>query len=110
MTAPTGGFYSAEEADSEGEEGKFYLWTLQEIQHVLSADLADFATKIFDIRAEGNYYETHKGLNGKNILHLAVPLDQMANNTDLTLDQVRAKLDRVSQLLFLEREKRVHPY
>jgi uncharacterized protein YyaL (SSP411 family) len=110
LTSPEGGFYSAEDADSEGEEGKFYLWTQQEIQQALPTDLADFAIKIFGVKAEGNYYEAGKGLSGKNILHLAVPLEQMASEeANLTVDQVIAKLGKTVSMLFEARKKRVRP-
>ncbi|MCW3984783.1 MAG: thioredoxin domain-containing protein [Candidatus Bathyarchaeota archaeon] len=109
LTSPEGGFYSAEDADSEGEEGKFYLWTQDELKQTLPADLADFAIQIFGVKALGNYSEPFKGGNGKNILHLAVPLDQMASQTGLTVDQVIGKLGKIVNLLFAERSKRVRP-
>ncbi|MGD6850992.1 MAG: thioredoxin domain-containing protein [Candidatus Bathyarchaeia archaeon] len=109
MIADQGGFYSAEDADSEGEEGKFYLWTQEEIKQALPEDLSDFAIKIYGVRAEGNYYEPGKVRDGKNILHLAVPLEQMAADSNLTVDQVIAKLGKVTHLLFAAREKRVRP-
>jgi uncharacterized protein YyaL (SSP411 family) len=109
LTSPEGGFYSAEDADSEGEEGKFYLWTQDEIKQALPADLADFAIRIFGVKPLGNYSEPFKGGNGKNILHLAVPLDQMATQMGLTVDQIIGKLGKTVKLLFAEREKRVRP-
>ncbi len=109
LASPEGGFYSAEDADSEGEEGKFYLWTLAQIKEALPLELADFAIKLFGVKAEGNYVEPPKGRNGKNILHLAVPLEQMAAQTNLSVDQVIGKLAKITQLLYAVREKRVHP-
>ncbi len=109
MVEAEGGFYSAEDADSEGEEGKFYLWTQEEIKQALPADLSEFAIKIYGVRAEGNYYEPSEGRMGKNILHLAVPIEQMATDSNLTVDQVIAKLGKVTHLLFAARKKRVHP-
>jgi uncharacterized protein len=109
LTSPEGGFYSAEDADSEGEEGKFYLWTLAEFKEVLPPELADFAIKLFGVKPEGNYVEPPKGRNGKNILHLAVPLEDMATQSNISVDQVIGKLAKITQLLYLAREKRVHP-
>ena len=57
MTAPNGGFYSAEDADSEGVEGKFYVWNAEEINHVLEADEADLIKRAFNIRLSGNFEE-----------------------------------------------------
>lgn len=109
LASPEGGFYSAEDADSEGEEGKFYLWSKKEITDALSPELADFAVRLFDVKAEGNYYEPPKGRNGKNILHIAVPLEQMAAESNFATDQVISKLGKTVNLLFQTREKRVHP-
>jgi uncharacterized protein len=109
LASPEGGFYSAEDADSEGEEGKFYLWTLAEFKETLPTEHADFAIKLFGIKAEGNYVEPPKGRNGKNILHLAVPLEHMAAQFNLSVDQVIGKLAKITQLLYESREKRVHP-
>jgi uncharacterized protein YyaL (SSP411 family) len=109
LSSLEGGFYSAEDADSEGEEGKFYLWTQKEITDALPPELASFAAKIFGVNPEGNYYEPPKGRNGKNILHIAIPLEQMAAESNLTVDQIIGKLGKTVSLLFQAREKRVHP-
>ena len=109
LLAIEGGFYSAEDADSEGEEGKFYLWTQQEIKQVLPSELLDFAIKIFGVQAQGNYVEPNMQKSGKNILHLSVPLEQIASETNLTVDQVIGKLGKIVNFLFEAREKRVHP-
>lgn len=98
MTSPEGMFYSAEDADSEGEEGKFYTWTIQEIKDILKQD-ADLAIKIFNIKEEGNYLEEATGhLTGRNIIHLTkIP------------DIHYEKLEDIRKKLFEYREKRVHP-
>jgi len=70
MTSPAGGFYSAESADSEGEEGKFYLWDQQEIESVLAGADSDVASKIFNLHPQGNFIDPLKGeKTGANILH-----------------------------------------
>jgi uncharacterized protein YyaL (SSP411 family) len=109
LTAPEGGFYSAEDADSEGEEGKFYLWTIEEIRQVLPAELFDFAVNMFDVRAQGNYTEPNMKRNGRNILHLALTAEEMAAQTNQTADQVIGKLAKTVSLLYSARQKRVHP-
>jgi uncharacterized protein len=109
LTAPEGGFYSAEDADSEGEEGKFYLWTLEQIKTALPLELVDFTVRIFGVKAEGNYVEPGRGRTGRNILHLAVPLEQIAKEGNITLDEVIAKLGKTVALLDKVRQKRVHP-
>ena len=57
MTAPTGGFYSAEDAESEGEEGKFYLWKEEEIKQILEKEEADLTIKTFNIETRGNFID-----------------------------------------------------
>jgi uncharacterized protein YyaL (SSP411 family) len=109
LASVEGGFYSAEDADSEGEEGKFYLWTTEEIKQALPQHDADLAIKLFDIKSQGNYYEPPKGTNGKNILHLSKPLDQLALESNLTIDELIGKLGKITAILFSVREKRVHP-
>ncbi|HSV49055.1 MAG TPA: hypothetical protein VLH35_01975, partial [Candidatus Acidoferrales bacterium] len=109
LKASEGAFFSSEDADSEGEEGKFYLWSLDEIKEALPSDLVDFAIRIFGVKPEGNYVEPGKGKTGKNILYLAVPIDQMAAAEKITIDQVIGKLGRVVALLFQARARRVRP-
>lgn len=103
MTSPDGGFYSAEDADSEGVEGKFYIWTQKELIDLLGNDDADYAFKIFNTSEEGNFKEESTQQNtGANILHLA-DSSQTNFNDDEQLEKIRIKL-------FEYREKRIHPY
>ncbi len=75
LTSPEGGFYSAEDADSEGEEGKFYLWTTVEIEAALDPPEAAFVKETFNLAAEGNFADQAGGqVTGRNILHLKTPL------------------------------------
>jgi uncharacterized protein YyaL (SSP411 family) len=110
LTAPEGVFYSAEDADSEGEEGKFYLWTKKDLQKVLPPDLFDFALTIYDVHEKGNYFEsTRSGGDGKNILHIAASLEDIAAKYGLTVDQVIGKMGKTVNLLFEARKSRVRP-
>jgi len=95
MTSPEGGFYSAEDADSEGEEGKFYVWTPEEVIRVLGPEEGRLFCKAYDISKEGNF-------EGYSIPNL-----DTAENFG---DGVRQRLEVSRQKLFLHREKRVHPY
>ena len=71
MAAPEGGFYSAEDADSEGKEGKFYVWSLKEIKQILRPDESDLCIKIFNIKENGNFTHEASDENSKsNILHM----------------------------------------
>jgi uncharacterized protein YyaL (SSP411 family) len=109
LASPEGGFYTAEDADTECEEGKFYLWTEEEVRKVLSPEDADLAVKLFDIKATGNYAEVAQKRNGANILHFAKPLEQLATESQLTLDKLILKLGRIKNALFKVRKQRVHP-
>jgi len=100
MTSPEGGFYSAEDADSEGVEGKFYLWNEDEIQKVLNPEEADLVIRNYNVRKRGNFTDQATGESpDENILHLGAPLDPES------VPKVQAAFYK----LFEYREKRVHP-
>ncbi|MFO8100620.1 MAG: thioredoxin domain-containing protein [Dehalococcoidia bacterium] len=100
MHDPKGAFYSAEDADSEGVEGKFYLWQADEIRQILG-DEADSVIAAFNVSSEGNYYEANTWQRtGHNILHLTEPLSEGGGTT----------WENARQKLFAHREKRVHPH
>jgi hypothetical protein len=110
MTAPEGGFYSAEDADSEGVEGKFYVWTQEEIRRALGNEGLDFATEVFNIEEGGNFVEQATGRkSGVNILHVRRPLDQIASDLNLSRHDLQKGLESIRRRLFAEREERVHP-
>jgi uncharacterized protein len=111
MTSPNGGFYSAEDADSEGKEGKFYLWTHAEIRDILGPDEANLFVKVFNIRTNGNFTdEKAEGSDERNILHLTKPLEDVAADFDLSMTELLNRLESARLKLFAYREKRVHPY
>jgi uncharacterized protein len=110
LAAPEGGFYSAEDADSEGEEGKFYMWTEEEVKKAVQPENANLAIKLFGVDSEGNYFDAAIGkLNGKNILHFPQPLEQIASEAGLTLDEFIVRLGQIQKVLFEARKKRVAP-
>jgi uncharacterized protein YyaL (SSP411 family) len=110
LASPQGGFYAAQDADSEGEEGKFYLWTMKEIMDTLEPADADLAVHLFGLSAEGNYFDTAIGRqNATNILHLAEPLEEIAAAKGLTLDELIIRLGKIQTTLFQTRKKRVPP-
>jgi len=110
MTSPEGGFYSAEDADSEGEEGKFYLWTTEEMIKILGGDDADFATRVFNIEREGNWIDPMEGeLSGTNIPHILKSVPELCNDFGITEHELIKKLDELRIKLFTAREARVHP-
>ncbi len=110
MTSVEGGFYSAEDADSEGVEGKFYVWTTDEIKEILSDD-TDIFIKFFNVKEEGNWTDSVHGIKGiTNILHTKKNLNEFANDVGLSEKEFKEKLKKSRQKLFAEREKRIHPY
>ena len=110
MTSPEGAFFAAQDADSQGEEGKFYVWTLEEFRQVLGKDEAEFWEKIFNLRAEGNYSEeASRRKTGANILNLEMPLFRWAEKLNLKTDDLKQRWENAGKLLFEVREQRVHP-
>jgi len=111
MAHPEGGFYSAEDADSEGEEGKFYLWDADELRNVLDKDESDLAIKVFNIADDGNWIDESKGMMpGTNILHLKKSRKEFADEFNLSNDYFSMRLETIRKKLFNYREKRIHPY
>ena len=103
MTDPQGGFYSSEDADSEGEEGKFYLWTPGEIEAVLGgAEAARVFCRVYDVTEAGNF-------EGRNILNLSRPLEIEAKMLGREPTELAAELADARQRLLAARAKRVRP-
>jgi uncharacterized protein YyaL (SSP411 family) len=101
MTSKEGGFYSAKDADSEGEEGKYYVWNKKEIQQVLDKD-ADVFCLFYDVTDGGNF-------EGKTILCNNLALSSVAFKFGKTEDEVRKILDESAQKLLEVRSKRIPP-
>ena len=108
LAAPQGEFYSAQDADTEGEEGKFYLWTMDEVLNTLSPADAELAVHIFGIKSDGNFLEAG-GKSGKNVLYIAESLEELAPYKGLTLQELIDRLHSIREALFQARKKRVAP-
>lgn len=109
LASPQGGFYSAQDADTEGEEGKFYLWTIDEVLDTLSPADADLAVHIYGLKPEGNFPDNSGKQNGKNILHIAESLEELAPYKGLTLQELITRLHSIRDQLFEARKKRLPP-
>jgi uncharacterized protein YyaL (SSP411 family) len=110
LSSPEGGLYSAEDADSEGEEGKFYLWTLPQIRSVLDDRHAALVTEVFHVEEPGNFLDEATGVRtGANILHLRESLPQAAERLDVEPPELERRIESARQALFAAREQRVHP-
>ncbi|MFZ1281502.1 MAG: thioredoxin domain-containing protein [Ignavibacteriaceae bacterium] len=111
MTHPEGGFFSAEDADSEGEEGKFYLWHEEELRNILNKEESDFAIKTFNVSENGNWVDESIGTKpGTNILHLDKSNKELAEEFNCTEEEFVNKLGNIRKKLFEFRKNRIHPH
>ncbi len=110
MTDDKGGFYSAEDADSQGEEGRFYVWTEREIRKILDKEEADLFIKVYNVEPEGNFREEATQRKTKaNILHLSKPLNELADELNIEHFELKERLEFSRKKLFEVRENRIHP-
>ncbi|UCF83364.1 MAG: thioredoxin domain-containing protein [Desulfobacteraceae bacterium] len=103
MTDPDGGFYCAEDADSDGKEGLFYVWTPEEVKKHLGEKLGDLFCRFHDITDEGNFED------GNSIPHIPVDPEIFAKKEGMDLKRLEAFLKDARRQLFVVREKRAHP-
>jgi uncharacterized protein YyaL (SSP411 family) len=103
LTDALGGFYSARDADSEGEEGLFYLWRPEEVEEVLGRDDAVLFSRAYDVSEVGNF-------EGKNILHRPRSLDTLAQAEGVPARDLEARLERGRQALLARRAEREAPF
>jgi uncharacterized protein YyaL (SSP411 family) len=102
MTSPEGPFYSTQDADSEGEEGKFFVWSAAEVEEVLGSDVATVFNYVYDVTPEGNW-------EGKNILHRSKTYEQCARLMKINEPELRRTLNEAKAKLFAVRSHRVWP-
>ncbi len=111
MTSPEGGFYSAEDADSEGVEGKFYVWTTEELEAVLGEEDGGLIARLYNALPGGNFSDEASGeSSGENILYLRSLLNEIAASFGTDSGGILERVERAREKLFEAREKRVHPY
>ena len=109
LTGPEGGFWSAEDADSEGEEGKYYLWTLAEVRDLLGREEAETAARVFNLEEGGNFFDPAAGgTTGKNIPHLRRSIPELAQA--LGIPDLEERVEGMRRKLFDGREKRIRPH
>ena len=102
MTDAGGGFYSSQDADSEGEEGKFFVWSRQEVLDVLGAGDGSLFCDYFDVTERGNF-------EGQNILHITSSITDTAARNNVSVDALQEVVSRGRQKLFVHREQRIKP-
>ena len=110
LKSEEGGFFSAEDADSEGEEGTFYLWTEKELLEILG-DTGPIIAKIYGFNRAGNFLDESTGKrNGKNIPHLKEPKVQIANDLKINKNKLDEIIEFSRLKLFKRRKERLHPF
>jgi uncharacterized protein len=103
MNHPEGGFYSAEDADSEGHEGLFYTWTIEEVQSLLGKKDSLLFCEFFDITPQGNF-------EGRNILNTPLRIEEFASKKGLSIEELNSKFLEQKDILWKAREMREHPF
>jgi uncharacterized protein YyaL (SSP411 family) len=102
MTDERGGFYSTQDADSEGHEGKFFVWSLEEINQILGADDTALFAAYYDVSAGGNF-------EGQNILNVTRSAEEVARGAGVSVERLNEALARGRRELFTVRERRIKP-
>ncbi len=102
MTSTEGGYYSTEDADSEGEEGKYYVWSKEEISTLLGTDMSAVFCKAYNVKEKGNWEHS-------NILHLSQSMEDLARELKVELSELEDTLSLSKRKLLLERSRRVRP-
>ena len=103
MTDRTGAFYSSEDADSEGEEGKFYVWTRAEVMSILGSEVGAIFCEFFNVTESGNFE------HGNSILNTPLSLEEFADKKGANPEELRRTISAARQRLFDVREARVRP-
>jgi uncharacterized protein YyaL (SSP411 family) len=103
MTDKNGGFYSSQDADSEGVEGKFYVWTPDEIKSALGKDDTDLVIRYFGVTEQGNF-------EGKNILSQVIETQKLASELGLTPEELESSIARAKARLLEKRALRIAPH
>jgi uncharacterized protein YyaL (SSP411 family) len=109
LQSPDGGFYSAEDADSEGEEGRFYTWPDGELHEILGKEDARFVREIFNTSETGNFLNESRQPTGRNILYLNPDIDDHKNRLEMSVLQFDDTLKRIREKLMAARAVRIRP-
>ena len=111
LQSKEGGFYSTRDADSEGLEGAFYIWKVEQIKSVLGEERGALFCEFYDVTDGGNWFESrgHAPAGAKNILRIKTPADDFAKSKGIEPAEFEKQMAQCRKELFVEREKRVHP-
>jgi uncharacterized protein YyaL (SSP411 family) len=103
MLHSEGGFYSTQDADSEGQEGKFFIWNPEEINRIVGEEAGEIFSRIYDVTEFGNF-------EGENILHPVLTFEQAGKLFKKDVAEIISLVQDVKKKLFVEREKRIKPF
>jgi len=111
LQAPEGGLYSSRDADSDGLEGAFYIWTLEHVRDALGEEEARLACAYYDVTESGNWFERmgHAPKGPKNILHVSKPPEVFAKLYSMTADELQRRVTGWREKLRAARARRTHP-
>ena len=111
LRSPEGGFYSTRDADSEGKEGAYYIWTVEQIEELLGKKEAQLFCAYYDVTPTGNWFERmgHAPPGPKNILHVSKPPALFAKLHDITVEDLEQRLETWRKKLLAARAKRIAP-
>ncbi len=104
MSSPAGGFFSSQDADSEGREGAFFVWTPEELRAVLSPEQAELAQRYWGVDEAGNFE------GATSVLHVTRPLSALAQSLGLPQSEAQSVMEEARQRLFQARERRPKPF
>jgi len=111
LANPDGGFHAAEDADTEGEEGRFYLWSMAEITQILADQDAQLFCRAYDIKEAGNYRdESTHALTGVNVLHRPMSIEKLAQQANMPLEELEERLTASRHRLLAQRNRRPRPH
>jgi len=109
MKSIEGGFYSAEDADSEGKEGKFYNWKYNELKKILNHKELNLLEKFYNIKKDGNYSSEIGKISEENIFYQTTCIEDFAKYNQIKEKEFIDALEKIRKKIFQIREKRVHP-
>ena len=110
MLSPEGGFYAAEDADSEGEEGKYYVWSRSELKDELGLSDFEMFQKIFYLEDEGNFLEeATKQKTGSNVICFKESLEKISEREGISVDKIKDFIDKAVKKLLKKRQTRIPP-
>ncbi|HXE75571.1 MAG TPA: thioredoxin domain-containing protein [Candidatus Xenobia bacterium] len=107
LSDPQGGFYASQDADySLEDDGDYFTWTLEEVRAALPADDAELVIEHFDVRQHGPMHHNA----AKNVLHVALPAEELARNRAVPVDEIEKRLDAAKAMMLETRKQRPTPY